>query len=263
MKTFKFSGSIFLIVLTALMLTTSAFAWGPERPTYTNEEPADHAVFNSITNNAAVGDERDFVRVAEKGTGDAYASDIEIEAGKQYEVYIYYDNDASPTFNDAEHEYIGVARDVRLSTIFPGSLEEGEQGAISGKISSSNTDPQAVWDEAYITAKESVTLHYVTGSAKIYNQGSVNDSVLSSTHLFSDEGALLGIDELNGIIPCNDEYASGHIVYTIQTEAAEENQAAADPPEAQNAAPGVILIACACLLTGVFLGVFFSRRSRR
>lgn len=40
--------------------------WGPKRPTYTNEHPADHPVFNSITNNAAVGDERDFVRIEEK-----------------------------------------------------------------------------------------------------------------------------------------------------------------------------------------------------
>lgn len=253
------SAKILLPMLIVFALTTPAFAWGPERPTYTMAEPADHAVFNSITDNAAVGDERDFVRIAEKGTGDTYSSDIEIEADKEYEVYIYYDNDASPTYNDAEHEYIGVARDVRLSTNFPVELTEGEQGTIFGKISATNTDPQAVWDEAYITAKENVTLHYVSGSAKIYNQGTVNGSVLSM-NMFSDEGTSLGISELNGVIPCNDEYASGQIVYTIQTKAVEENQPSADSASGQS----FIVPLSVALVVGVFfiIGMLFSRRSR-
>lgn len=259
MKVFKLSAKILFVVFTAFVLTISAFAWGPERPTYTMEKPADHAVFNSITDNVAVGDERDFVRVVEKGTGGTYSSDIEIEADKQYEVYIYYDNDASPTYNDAQHEYVGVALDVRLSTVFPHSLAEGEQGIISGTISSTNTDPQTIWDEAFITASESVTLHYVEGSAKIYNQGNVSGSVLS-TNIFSDEGTFLGIDELNGVIPCNNEYASGHIVYTFQTKASEENQADASFAAGQNPIVllSVALIVCACFV----IGVCFLRRSR-
>lgn len=92
------AGAVSLIA--PLVLTSATFAWGPERPTYTNEHPADHAVFNSITNNAAVGDERDFVRIEEKNSGRPYTSAIEVEAGKQYEVYIYYHNDASKTYND-------------------------------------------------------------------------------------------------------------------------------------------------------------------
>ena len=45
------------LTLGSVYAGTPVMAWGPERPTYTNEKPADHAVFNSITNNAAVGDE--------------------------------------------------------------------------------------------------------------------------------------------------------------------------------------------------------------
>ena len=37
----------------------------------------------------------------------------------------------------------------------------------------------------------------------------------------------LGINELNSVIPCSDEYASGQIVYTIQTEAVGGDQAIA------------------------------------
>ena len=43
----------------------SAAAWGPERATFTMEAPATYPVFNSITNNPTIGDERDFVRVGQ------------------------------------------------------------------------------------------------------------------------------------------------------------------------------------------------------
>lgn len=207
----------FVAITTFLFMPTSAMAWGPDRPTYTNQSPADHAVFNSITDNAAVGDERDFVRIEEKNSGRPYSSEIILEAGKQYEVYIYYHNDASETYNDAAHNYVGVARDVRLSSTFPEALMANERQAVTGKITSSNANPAAVWDEAYVTAKEAMTLHYVEGSAKIYNQWGVNGSTLA-TALFSTEGVPLGLDELNGVILGCDKY-SGQIVYTIQTEA--------------------------------------------
>ena len=43
----------------------SASAWGPERATFTMENPASYPTFNSITDNPTIGDERDFVRVGE------------------------------------------------------------------------------------------------------------------------------------------------------------------------------------------------------
>ncbi len=204
-----------MAIILPLLQVTGVSAWGPERPTYTNEKPADHAVFNSITNNAAVGDERDFVRIEEKNSGREYSSEIIIEPGKQYEVYIYYHNDASETYNDKAHDYVGIAFDTRLASSFPQKLAKNERGAVTGRITSSTTDPEAVWDEAYVTAKEAVTLHYVTGSAKIYNQWPVNGSVLS-TNLFSSQGTFIGLDELNGGIKGCDRY-SGQVVYTIQT----------------------------------------------
>lgn len=189
--------------------------WGPERKLFTNEKPAQYPVFNSIINNAAVGDERDFVRIEEKSSGRAYSSDIEIEANKQYEVYIFYHNNASSTYNDKKYDYKGIARDVRLSSSFPSSLVAGEHGVVKAKICATNTNPEAIWDSARITAKEDMTLHYVSGSAKIYNQWETNGSAMS-TKLFSDQGTLLGFSELNGIIFGCAEY-SGQVVYTIET----------------------------------------------
>lgn len=193
-------------------------AWGPERPTYTMKEPADHAVFNSITDNAAIGDEREFVRIAEVRTDNKknkYTTNLEIEAGKDYEVYIYFHNDASATLNDKEHDYKGVAMNTRFSTDFPSKLGAMETGEVYGAFSSTSTDPKKVWDTAKITAKEDMTLHYVTGSAKIHNGWNANGSIIS-TKMFSNEGTFIGMNELNGMIFGCDEF-SGHITYKIRT----------------------------------------------
>lgn len=220
----KVLGAVAGLAVGAMLPVATVSAWGPERPTYTNEAPADHAVFNSITNNAAVGDERDFVRIGESVEGAVAGNDLKLEVGKEYEVWIYYHNDASATYNDAAHNYIGVARNTRMATSFPAQLAKGEQGAVNGKITWDMADLAEnedyiteVWDEAYVTAEEAMTLHYVDGSAKIYNSRGVDGAVMPIT-LFSNTGTFLGVDELNGVVLGCDEY-SGQVVYTIQTEA--------------------------------------------
>ncbi len=223
----KIGTGIAAAVLTPLLMTQGVFAWGPERPQYTMDNPAEHAVFNSIVDNPAVGNEFDFVRVVEKNTGNEYVSNLTIEAGKQYEVYIYYHNDASATYNDREHNYIGGARETRMSSSFPLELAANQRGTITGRISSTTTTPAAVWDEAYVTAKQAMTLHYVEGSAKIYNNWPVSGSVLS-TRLFSTEGTYIGLTELNGVIPGCEAY-SGSVIYTIQTVAKDTPSENPDP----------------------------------
>lgn len=104
-----------------------------------------------------------------------------------------------------------------MSTNFPLSLDKGEAGAVIGKIMADNTNPLAVWDGACVRPREPMTLHYALGSAKIYNGGPANRSVLS-TKIFSAEGTLIGFSELQGLIWGGAAY-SGHIVYTIQTQA--------------------------------------------
>lgn len=216
-----------LITMSCILLSLeTALAWGPERPTYTMKDPAESATFNSITDNAAVGDERDFVKIVEvrdDGVKNPYVNELEVQAGKDYEVYIYYHNDASETYNTKAYDYKGVARNSRLSTTFPDSLKAGERGKVYGAISSTSTTPEKVWDEAYITAKEDVTLHYISGSAKIHNSWDANDSVLS-THMFSGDGTFIGLNELDGTILGCDEF-SGHITYKIRVKSLDDNEA--------------------------------------
>ena len=209
--------ALMMSVLNVVKFATLANAWGPERQTYTNQSPAPKAVFNSITNNAAVGDERDFVRIVEiheDGTKDNYTNEVTVSPGKTYEVYIYYHNDASSTYNDKAHDYIGVARESRISAAFPESIAAGQKGEVNAIISSSTTSVPEVWDEAYMIASEDVTLAYINGSAKIYNDWEANGSVLS-TNLFSADGTYIGLNQLNGIILGCDEF-SGQVVFRLK-----------------------------------------------
>ena len=134
-----------------LSLTTfaSVAAWGPERSTFTMEEPATYPTFNSITNNPTIGDERDFVRVGEI---DADVTDLKNEVkvvpGRQYLVYIYFHNNASSTFNDSAHNHSGVAVKTRMSSAFATVLTPAEKGKISATITADNSNPESVWDEA-------------------------------------------------------------------------------------------------------------------
>lgn len=198
-------------------------AWGPaDRPTYTNAKPAPYATFNSITDNAAVGDERNFVRVREAGTNNKYVDELEVVPGKEYEVYIYYHNDAATDTNATGY---GMATDARVASAYPTVLNPGERGMISAYLYWSYVMPGdgdrpragSVWDEAYLTTKSANTvLKYKTGTAVIHNAGGANGSVLS-TRLFTNDGTYIGFNKLTGVLPGCAEY-SGYITYTLVAE---------------------------------------------
>lgn len=214
------------ILLTFILLSATAFAWGPERDTYTIQSPADHATFNSITDNTAVGDERNFVRIGEAESNEPYSDEIEIVPGKEYEVYIYYHNDAATDTNGSGY---GVATGVKLSSAYPINIEKGERGMVSGIIMWSYVDPRddqiyegKVWDEAYITTKsDGVTLKYKADTAIIHNAGEMNGAVLPEK-LFTEDGTLIGYNKLQGTIPGCAEY-SGYITYTLIAEETNES----------------------------------------
>lgn len=227
---------ILCIVMSLLgigLTSTNVFAWGPERTTYTNENPAPYATFNSITNNAAVGDERNFVRIGEAGSSEPYADEIEIIPGKEYEVYIYFHNDAADNTNATGY---GIATSTMASSAYPTTIKAGTESTVSGVISwnyvdlRDKTHDAKVWDEAYLTTKaESVNLRYKVGSATIHNSGKANGSVLS-TALFTEEGTYIGYNELKGVMPGCAQY-SGYITYILiaeETNSTLEKQVSAD-----------------------------------
>ncbi len=245
------------IAMVAISPVTSVMAWGPERPTYTMEKPASAATFNSITDNPELGDERNFVRIAEKGASGVFGDEITIEPGKEYEVYIGYHNDAATNTNDTG---VGIAQQVRLASTFPATVKSGDRVTVAAVISASNTNPKKVWDEAYMTAAKDVKLSYVSGSAKIYNGWAINGSVLPSS-LFTEEGTYLGVGKLDGIVYGCAEY-SGHVIYTIKADGEEVPEVPEVPAELPHTGPAEIAMAIAIVL-GICGGSFYLYRSKK
>jgi len=204
------------VAIAALVPFASSSAWGPtDRATFTMEHPADYVTFNSITNNNAIGDERNFVRIREKDTGK-FLDSVVVEPGKKYTVQIFYHNNAKSSLNATG---VGIANSVRVSSgLTKWSVNSANPVTVSGVINSVTAKPTSYWDEATITTTSAadVVLKYVDGSAKIYNAGKVNGTVLSKD-LFTDEGVYIGINVLDGRIPGCTEY-SGRIEYDIRAD---------------------------------------------
>ena len=140
MKKFQFIKKTSLataaIMFAGIFNANIALAWGPNRTTWTMNNPADYPTFNSITDNPTIGDERNFVRVGEINAAVTDLQDeVEVIPGKQYLVYIYFHNDASKTYNDAAHNRKGVAMNTRMSTTFDNIITPDQKAKITATIS--------------------------------------------------------------------------------------------------------------------------------
>ena len=189
--------------------------WGPDRKTFTWEDPAPYATFNSITNNPQLGDERNFVRIREVKDDEKFGDSVTLEAGKTYEVYIYYHNNADA--HDVGKTAIGIADGAAMKSSFPAFVKSGEKATVTGTVFASDTDPLEVWDGAYMIASQDIYLRYVPGTAIIHNGGTLNGQSIGPDYLFGN-GALLGYNKFSGLLPGCNEYA-GFVTYQLFADA--------------------------------------------
>lgn len=190
------------VIASAILIPAALLAWGPSRTTYTMDSPADHVVFNSIVGNPKAGDEQNFVGIREANTGAQFTDNVQLQAGKEYEVSVFYHNNASSSLNDAAHDYKGIAHKAYMRVQMPGIVKAGDKARVTGFVGAENASPSEVWDDAYGAASQDLALRYVAGSAKISNLGNSNGSTMPNS-LFTD-GTPLGFDSLNGDLPgCN------------------------------------------------------------
>lgn len=194
----------------AIIVPATLLAWGPDRPTYTWDHPADHVTFNSITNNPVYGDERNFVRIKEASQpNSAYTDDLQMQPGKTYDLYVYYHNNAKTSLNASG---VGVAKDAKLRMEMPTVAKAGQETAINGYISASNATPTTVWDSARVKSTADVALRYVPNSATINNFGSINGQKLPDN--IWTTGTPLGYNALDGVLPGCNEF-SGYVKLQI------------------------------------------------
>lgn len=199
------------IVAAAVIVPATLFAWGPDRPTYTIEHPADHVTFNSITNNPAHGDERNFVQVKPATAPDsAYAESVNLEAGKEYTVYMYYHNNAASNLNASGK---GIAHGTYVRAALP-AIVNGSANVV-GHVGASNAQPKDVWDEASFKSTSDIAVRYIPGSATIHSFGAVNGKKLADSIVTT--GAPIGYSDLNGELPGCNEYA-GYVTFKVKAD---------------------------------------------
>jgi uncharacterized repeat protein (TIGR01451 family)/LPXTG-motif cell wall-anchored protein len=212
------TSAVVAIVAATVIVPAALFAWGPDRPTYTEQNPAPHITFNSITNNSFYGDERNFTTIKDAAnTNDGGWTDkVTAQPGKEYLVRMYVHNNAADNLNL-------VATNVRASASVPTTT--GKTIPISGFVSADNSNPGKIWDDVELTAAQDFNLAFVPGSARFHNNSvgkaaagvALPDSIVTST------GALLGYDKLDGKIPGCYKY-SGYVYFKVKPQFGPENE---------------------------------------
>ena len=146
------ASAFLLTALASLLLAATTLAWSPARPTFTTDKPATYVTFNSITNNPAHGDERNFMQIREAtASNTTYAEQISVTPGKEYVVYVYYHNNASSTYNDAAHNYVGIAKGAYARAEVPAVIKQGASAKANAHVGASNANPAAVSDDITLT----------------------------------------------------------------------------------------------------------------
>jgi len=212
--------AVIAMVATAVIVPAALLAWGPSRPTFTIENPATYVTFNSITNNPAHGDERNFVQVREATASDStYVDSISLQAGHQYLVYFYYHNNASSSFNGYNFNGTGVAHGAYVKTQIPAVVANGSTGTkLVGYVGAANANPGEVWDDVSFsnTTGGDIALRFVPGSTTIHNFGPSNGATLSDS--IATTGASIGYNlPIDGVVPGCNEF-SGYVTFLVQAD---------------------------------------------
>ena len=206
--------AIVAMVAAAIIVPAALFAWGPSRQTFTTAQPADYITFNSIVDNPAHGDERNFVQVREaSASNETYADEISLSAGKEDVIYMYYHNNAASNLNL-------TATGTYAKAEIPAVVPNGSTGTKAvGYVGASNAKPTQVWDD--ISFKNStggdIALRYVPGSATIHNFGATDGATLSAGTDNGDGTWTLGAEDLDGltITPADDYSGSFDLNVTV------------------------------------------------
>jgi hypothetical protein len=166
--------------------------WGPPRKLFSVKDQVSEAVFNSITDDPEIGDERRFLQLHEVGAkGGIRDQDFALQPGRTYEGYVNFHNNASAASPDQ------TSYDSRISVQLPATVSGRERA--SAIIRSGTADPPAIWRSLVLTvpADSPVAIRIVPGAAMMYTGRIPSGVPIAEGDLFSDRGALVGCANLD------------------------------------------------------------------
>jgi uncharacterized repeat protein (TIGR01451 family) len=213
------------MIAAAIIVPAAVMAWGPDRPTFTMNNPSDHVAFNSITDNPNIGDERNFVGIrpdnGDNGVNNTPWTDNEpVTGGQTYIVRMYVHNNAASNLNL-------VAQNVTAKFNVPNTT--GKSVQVDGFLSTSNWGannsgnagaPYEIYDSATFTSSQDFNITYIPGSALFENNSiGANGGVTLPDSLVTSTGDKLGYDHLDGKIPGCMQYA-GYVTFKVKVQTA-------------------------------------------
>jgi uncharacterized repeat protein (TIGR01451 family) len=193
-------------LLVAAGVSTAAFAFSPDRPTYTVAHPASRVVLDSITDNPRIGDERTFFSAADAAnTADAaFTHTLAVHDGQEIVLRVYVNNDANANLNGAKLDGSGVAKNTRVRVALP--TTSGTNVSVNAYVSADNAQPKQVTDTLTTSSDTKFSLVYESGSATLSNN-SVGASGIKLTDNIVKNGTQIGYSKANGILPAWFQYA--------------------------------------------------------
>lgn len=199
------------VALALAICAPSAYAWGPERKTFTMENPAPYNTFNSITDNPDVGDERNFFRVRDVNQDkrgeeaiNEWTDAIELKDGGEYEACVYVANSAENRSSQAENVHVSVNMPTKDSVF-------GYAFVVNAFVSADNAKPKQIWDN--VVLKSEYPFHVKIISAVYYNNIKTEKSsgFKLGEDLFTRKGSLIGYRKMDGMMPASFA-ASGYVL---------------------------------------------------
>lgn len=203
-----------LSVAVVALTTVGVLAYGPERTTYTIENPAKKITFNSITNNPKYGDERNFVSAmpASLWGQDKWSfNELNIDKSGEYLVRMY-------VHNNAHQDLKLIADNTRVFTSIP--TKNATEINIGGAIEASNADPARIWDSVVLKSSKMFNVSYVAGSARFYNNVKPQDGFQLSDQIVTTAGTQVGYNQMDGKLQGCYQYA-GYVVYKVKIDVLE------------------------------------------
>ncbi|TNC23712.1 hypothetical protein [Amycolatopsis alkalitolerans] len=175
--------------------------WGPDRRTFTINDPAPYPVFNSITDLTGFGDERNFVQchdLADKGKpGGGWGDDLIARDEHTYECMIFFDNDISPRLDSiatpspfTEGNVAAKLQRARAWAVLPapGIYNPGLVGALAAD----NSPVPTVWDSCNFISPRPVTIEYQADSTRMFTNDTPKEGVGVKSDTLTEGSVLLG-----------------------------------------------------------------------
>lgn len=204
MKFKKKLGLGVMATLVAIVVPVMAIAgWYPNRPTRAWDGPNtpgfDYVTFNSFYNTPNYGQEMAFFDGKTwNTTPGGFQDNIPVKVGDEIKLRTYVHNNADGAYNNAAHNYSGIARNTKVKISLPQGVGT-KMNAVS-QISADNAQPGSIYDTVDFASSDGkpFKLSYVAGSAYANTHEPtelpLSDSIVSS-------GALLGEKTADGNVP--------------------------------------------------------------